>query len=61
MHKISTASSASTVVASIISTDVLIFGVSSQHFPFFASLQNLGESNDPGEFGDSDGFYEPAD
>ena len=40
MHKISTASSASTVVASIISTDVLIFGVNSQHFPSSASFQN---------------------
>ena len=33
MHKISTDSSASTFAASIISTDVLIFGLSSQHLP----------------------------
>ena len=33
MHKISTDSSASTFAASIICTDVLIFGLSSQHLP----------------------------
>ena len=37
-HKISTASSAGTVVASIISTKVKMFGVSSHNFPFSASL-----------------------
>ena len=42
-HKINTASSAGTVVASIFNTDVLIFGMSSQHFPSSASLWNHGQ------------------
>ena len=37
-HRIGTVLSAGTVVASIISTDVLILGVSSQHFPSSANL-----------------------
>ena len=46
-HKINTASSAGTVVASIFNTDVLIFGMSSQHFPSSASLWNHGQMFHP--------------
>ena len=42
-HRIGTVLSADTFVASIISTDVLILGVSSQHFPSSARLRMFCE------------------